>query len=131
MEERFDKDNTSSAQGEGNPDVHERAWAQVVPMVHWALNAAYRECIPPTWIQVLMGRAPPTALSALAPAGQGGWDVDSPDVRRMREMMMELAKRREVPHRDILRGNFVGRWRYREAPSILVFFPCMVSATTF
>ena len=44
-------------------------WVQVVPVVQWALNSAYRELIRSTPFQVMMCRAPPTAMSVLASAG--------------------------------------------------------------
>ena len=93
-------------------------WVQVVPVVQWALNSAYRERIRSTPFQVMMGRAPPTAMSVLASAGQAGWDVDRLDDKRVKEMLTELVRAQEALHQDVLQRVVAERERSRKSDSV-------------
>lgn len=48
-------------------------WVQVVPVMQWAPNSTYRERIPSTPFQVMIGRAPPAAILVFVSAGQASW----------------------------------------------------------
>lgn len=77
-------------------------WVQVIRGVRWALISGYRERMRWTPFQVMMGRAPPTALSVLAFVVETGWDVDRLDEERVRGTVSELVHAEEKLHQDAL-----------------------------
>ena len=94
-------------------------WAQVihVVVVQWALNAAYRERLRSTPFQVMMGGAPPTAMSVLASAGEAGWNVDRLDEESVRGMVAELVQTQEELHQEVLQRVAMERQRSRAIAS--------------
>lgn len=86
-------------------------------MVQWALKAAYRERIRSTPFQVMMSRAPPTAIAVLASAGQDGSHVDQLDHERIGEIVEDLVNGQGVLHDDVLRRVAAEYKRSREAGS--------------
>lgn len=85
-------------------------------MVQRVLNAACRVRIPPTSFWVVMGRAPPSAMSVLASNGRYRWNVHRLDEDRIREMK-GLVKRQEALHEDVVWRVAAERRRSREVNS--------------
>ena len=56
-----------------------REWVDVVPVVQWALNTAYRERCASTPYHVMFGRAPLTSFSTLVSSTEEEWKVDALD----------------------------------------------------
>ena len=71
-------------------------WVQVMPLVQWALNSAYRQRYDSTPYELMLGRKPSMAFSAvLGKSEDGVWTVNSYDPDRVQEKLKQLARVRE------------------------------------
>ena len=94
-----------------------REWVDVVQVLQWTSNTAYRKIYASTPYHVVVGRAPLTSFSTLASSTGEDWKVDELDEEALRRKVAIAVEAQQRLHKVIEERMKKNRERKRKAAS--------------
>ena len=91
-----------------------RDWIDVVPLIQWALNTAYRERYGSTPYHVMFGRAPKTSFQPASSSGDD-WNVDVLDAQALQRYVQYVVEAHL--HKEVLAKVESTRAKHRKSAS--------------